>query len=710
MLFIKSQKGFSLIEAVVGMVLLAILVGAVLTVTMGDKTAGRKNLTFNASCKAEAQRLMSEFKGKGLIRDHYSFPSQAAAPAGPGGALPAPGTHVVVPIEPSADEVGLNFADRWTDAGSADVINTPFTTGDPSSALAADLTILRPYTLIMGTITALETIHNNFPAVCTAPGMLATSAPAPLSTIFPNPFGVEDSAISNTGLFNPDAYLYIRMFDTATGAPFALDPCGGTHDHVAMPNSSPTGMLNVFPPGMNSGVNYPPGVPVPGMRIGQIHSGPPAVRFNAGYEVTITIDYDGRDGTRPSCSVTEKFQYPLNMADPTRPLLLRDLDLPDENAGADDFDTSEAINSFIPTAMPTTSPSVAASIDWGANGGTSPFLACNDANPRTLNFRVANARPGSVFMCRNLTRQRSLNDTAGLNTHNITTITANRHRLNVLTPRGLRQSFYSSELNQNTTSYDNDDTSVTNADRPAAGPNAFGFRQFNGLYYPFGSYFCDTTANCPNLPRFNTQGTALTIGNYDVYFPSRHSSQLNTPWDPNLKTGRWVPCEHAQISCATDDYSASGFPNEKLFSPRTEFVKGSGTVADGYHITYGLAPADLLPAGCEVHMQVAEVDSAYNVRTIEFYEYTQEAAPGNRLVHIATRPPQEWNFNCFPSGNATLDPAVPCPISTARTAGFPQVAATYDVSGPTCYVNYPGSPVGTGGVWKANPATTEAGP
>ena len=85
MLFIRSQKGFSLIEAVVGMVLLAILVGAILSVTLGDKTSARKNLTFNASCKAEAQRLISEFKSKGLVRDHYSFPP---APAGPGYGCP----------------------------------------------------------------------------------------------------------------------------------------------------------------------------------------------------------------------------------------------------------------------------------------------------------------------------------------------------------------------------------------------------------------------------------------------------------------------------------------------------------------------------------------------------------------------------------------------------------------------------------------------
>ncbi len=712
MLFIRSQKGFSLIEAVVGMVLLAILVGAILSVTLGDKTSARKNLTFNASCKAEAQRLMSEFKGKGLVRDHYRF---APAPGGPGGgSLPVPESHVTVPDVPSASEEGLDYADRWANTGAADVINTPFTTGDPVTG--NPLTLLRPYTFIMGTISTLETLHNNFPAVCTPPGLQASSASPPLSTIFPNPVGVEDSATSNTGLFDPEAFLQIRLFNTATGAVIG-GTCGGAYDHAAMPNSSATGMLNVFPPGLNSGVNFPAGAPAAAMRIGQI---PPSVRFNAGYEVTITVQYDGRDGNTanpPSCSVTEKFQYPLNMADPARPLRISDVDAA-ETPLADDGDTSEAINTFVPTSdPPASSPSTPANIDYAANGGTRPFRACDDPNPGTLNFRVSNARPGSVFMCRNLTRQRMLNDTAGLNTYNIATISATRHLLNVFRAGGLRQSFFSTELAQNGTSFDNDDTSVANADRPAAVANATtGFHQFNSLYYPFGSYFCDSVADgCPNLPRFDTTGLSSNLPagpldpeDYTVFTPSTHLSNTPTGWNIIFKTGRWVPCEYAEISCATNEYSATDMATaagQTLRTPITEFVSGSGTVSDGYHIQY-----TGVPTGCEVHMQVAEVDSAYNVRTIEFYEYTQEAAPGNRLVHLTGRPPEEWNFHCSSAGGPLAAVVTPCPIFSARTAVFPEAAATYDVSGASCFINYPGSPVGTDGVWKANPATTEAGP
>jgi prepilin-type N-terminal cleavage/methylation domain-containing protein len=707
MLFIKSQKGFSLIEAVVGMVLLAILVGAILSVTLGDKSTGQKKLTFNASCKAEAQRLMSEFKGKGLIRDYYRFPPR---PVGPGGPLLLNST-VSVPVEAASSEDGLLHADRWNDSGAAASLNTPFTTGNPNP-LVPNLTILRPYTLIMGTMSTLETIYNNFPAVCGAlPGMAATSAPAPLNTIFQNTVGVEDNTTSNTGLFQPLASLHIRLFDTATGAPILPSPCGGQHDHVAMPNSSPTGMLNIFPPGMTSNVNFPPGPPAPAVQIGEVH---PGVRFNAGYEVTFTVRYNARDGTTPSCSVTEKFQYPLNMADPARPLRIDDVDAAE--TPADDADTSESINTFIPTSIPpASSPTLPANIDYAANGGRNPFRACTAAAAGTLNFRVSNARRGSVYMCRNLTRQRMLNDTAALNTYNIATISATRHRLNVLRVGGLRQSFFSTELAQNATSFDNDDTSVANLDRPPATANALtGFHQFNTLYYPFGSYFCDTADGCPNLPRFDTEGAPANLPagpiipeSYRVFRPNTHASNTNTTWNNVFKTGRWVPCEYAQIACATNEYSDTNMTTlagQTLRTPTTQFVAGSGTVSDGYHIQYAG-----LPSGCEVHMQVAEVDSAYNVRTIEFYEYTHEAAPGNRLVHITTRPTDEWTFNCFPSGSA-LDAAVPCPVITARTAVFPQAAATYDVSGPTCYINYPGSPVGAGGVWKANPATTEAGP
>ena len=690
MLFIRSQKGFSLIEAVVGMVLLAILVGAILSVTLGDKTSARKNLTFNASCKAEAQRLISEFKSKGLVRDHYSFPSRTAVPtAGPGGALTINST-VSVPNEPSAREVGVNdggnFVDRWLDTGAPDRINTPFTTGNPNPLAAPTLTLLRPYTLIMGTISTLETIHNNFSAVCTAgspPGMQASSAPAPLSTIFANPVGVEDAAASNTGLFDPDAYLYIRMFDTATGAPFPVDPCGGTHDHVAMPNSSATGMLNIFPPGLNSGVNFPAGAPVTAMQIGQI---PPSVRFNAGYEVTITVQYDGKDGTRPSCSVTEKFQYPLNMADPARPLVLQDAE---PTISAASLADAEEINTFIRSTSAN---------DY--TGNNLPPQNCNAA-PSALNFRVGNVRPGSVFMCRNLTQLRPLSGTG-------VSILGGPQRLDVTAANGRRQTFYSSELSLVATSRDNGPGVADDANL-----NAEGFYQFNSLHYPFGTYFCDATEGCNNLPRFSENplntNPVITFGNYEVRRPFNHDSDTATAWDNTFKTGRWVPCEYAQISCATNAYSASGAGNETLYDPITQFVKGSGTVADGYHIQYGLPP-DVLPPGCEVHMQVAEVDSAYNVRTMEFYEYTHEVIPGDRLVHNAGDPPSHWRFVCSLTNPGSV-PALQCPIdATGRTA---TTAQTF-LLGSTCYINYPGSPTNTNdyrnGVWRSNPADSEAGP
>jgi prepilin-type N-terminal cleavage/methylation domain-containing protein len=667
MLFIRSQKGFSLIEAVVGMVLLAILVGAVLTVTLGDKTGGRKNLTFNASCKAEAQRILSEFKGKGLVREHLALPPT-------GGPLPPAGFHVVVPAIPAASEDGLNYSDRWRYTGAADSINSPLTVSDPTNP--ADLTILRPYTLIMGTISTLETLHNNFPAVCAPPGLLASSAPNPLDDIFKNPVGVEDSAISNSGLFDPEAYLQIQMFNTATGAPIA-GTCGGTHDHVAPPSSDPNGMLNIFPPGMNSGVNYP-AAPTPDLRIGQVHTGPPAVRFDAGYEVTIRLDYDGRDGTRQACSVTEKFQYPLNMADPARPLVLQDAEIPVNLVDA------EQINSFIRSTTAN---------DY--TPGNFPPLGCNPPiAPGALNFRVGNARPGSVYMCRNLSQQRPL---AGPGF----SILAAPQRLNISQANGLRQTFYSSELSQVLSSRDN-------GPNPDAVLNARGFYRYNSLYYPFGTYFCSAAEGCNNLPRFSTGPNPLTtFANYDGRTPSWHASDTNTVWDPNFKTGRWVPCEYAQISCATSAYTASGAPPiETLYNPTAQFVKGSGQVPDGYHIQYAG-----LPAGCEVHMQVAEVDSAYNVRTLEFYEYTHETLPGNRLVHIAGQPIDQWHFVCTPAAGPYSAIATPCPpVGTVRGL---TTAQEFDLAA-SCYIDFPGSPTPTGnfqdGVWRTNPANSEAGP
>lgn len=714
MRFVKSQAGFSLVEAVIGMVLLAILVGAVLSVTIGsDKSSFRKNVAFNASCRTEAQRLMGNFKSKGLVRNYYNFPSRTAVPAGPGGALPAAGVHVRPPgvpgaTDPSATEEGIAPAQRWQNTGSADVINTPLTIADP----AANTSILRPHTLIMGTISALETIYNNNPAVCAPPG-LATPAPAPLNVIFPTPVGVEDSGAENTGLSQPTAYLQIRLFNTTTGAPIA-GSCGGAHEHVAMPNERAAGPANTrpinnLPSGLVGGVNHPGASPLPPLiRVGRQD---PSVLFNAGFEVTITVEYNNRNGSTERCSATEKFQYPLNLADQTIPLALQDFHPTLENP-ADDSNTPVHMNGAINSAS---------NIDYGSGVGDLPAVRCDATHSGTVYMRVANARPGSIYMCRNLSAQRPLNDTAGLNTFNVQNINANTYRLRVLRPNGLRQTFYSSELSQNTTARDN-------GGRPDGVLNSDGFYQYNSLYYPAGNYFCDDRENCPGLPRFDTTGTYFpraTTGHYDLFLPNNHNSQNNTAWNTTYDTGKWIPCEYARVACATNNYSATNtttFAGRSWYTPITEFVPGAGTRADGYHITY-----TGLPTGCEVHMQVAEVDPSYNVRAVEFYEYIHEAIPGNFLVfnpaspapsHRATRS-VGWNFVCStpsmtgrPSTGAFANvPA--CGTATARSGALPGTGAVYNNS-VACYIEYPGTAGVSGdhrdGVWGANPNATEAYP
>ncbi len=681
---LKNHNGFSLIETVVGMVLLAILVGAVLSVTVGqDKGAFKDKVVSRGGCHAEANRLLNNFKNKSLIRNYYRFPPD---PVGPGGALPAIGTNVPPPNEPASNETGVTFADRWNTAGAPDTINTPFSIGNPLSA--TNTTTLRPNTLIMGAISAIETIYNNIPATCSATGLSGTSATAPLTDLFTNSVGSEDSPVETTGLKEPESFLRIRLYNTNNGT--TINACGGTHEHVVMPSST-SGMLDQIPRGLTGGTNFPPAAtPIAGLRVGQTPAA--GVRFNAGYEVMIRVEYENRSGAREDCEVAERFQYPTTSFDNANPLDVHDIE-----PVIDDTDTPGDINTYIQSG---------ATLDYGGGGGILPARDCNDPIAiGSLNFRITNVRPGSVFMCRNLTRQRALNDTAGLNHFRIVPVDATTRRLRVLRPGGLRQTFYSSELPKNPTSFDN----IGYVNRPDGTPDGQGFIQFNSLYYPAGNYFCSTVDNCPNLPRFDTSGLAYTAtGHYDLYRPSRHSSNTNTGWNNTFKTGRWVPCEYAQISCATDDYAST----ETLYNPITEYVPGPATTAskisDGYHIRY-----TGLPTGCDVHMQVAEVDAAYNVRAIELYEYTHEAVPGNRLVHIAGRPADEWNFFCTSAVASPLAAIItPCPTPTARVATLPGSSAEFDLSS-SCYIDYPGSTTNTdyrGGVWRADPAATEAYP
>ncbi|MBY0386117.1 prepilin-type N-terminal cleavage/methylation domain-containing protein, partial [bacterium] len=371
--FLKSHRGFSLIEVLIGMVILSILVGGVLSVTIGpDLRLFADKVVGNSSCRAEAHRIMSNFKNKGLTRSHYYFDASTDYSAGAPttvpfpiatSPLPAPGTNVrPVIAELAANEEGVDFVQRWADP--------VYTINDPTTGPS----LIRPYKLTMGVITAIETIYNNNNAtVCaSATGLAASSAVAPLTTLLSPP--------NNTaGLVNPEAYLRIRAY-SANGTPIAC----GTNITTRPPRGTAI-TTNQVPAGLNlpnSVANYPAAPPA-ALGVGaQVL--PPAVRDDISWEVNIIVTHTNRSGQVENCSVAERFQYPS--VSPTRALDVFD------NTGL----TFDGIGPANTATLPLT-------FNTPLNG---PNLACNSAVVPAMRVRLNHARPGSIFMCRNLSAQR----------------------------------------------------------------------------------------------------------------------------------------------------------------------------------------------------------------------------------------------------------------------------------------------------------------
>lgn len=661
MQFVKSERGFSLVEVIIGMVLLAILVGGILSVTTGsDLKLFADRVVGNSSCRAEAHRVLGEFKNKGLIRNHYAFNAVTLPPA----ALPVAGSEIRPTVgELAANELGVDFVQRWS--------HSPYVIQAP----AAQPSIIRPYTLIMGTITAIETIYNNYNAtVCTAgDGLGASSAVAPLTSIFTSP-------LASSGLTNPEAFLRIRAYDDA-GVVIAC----GAELHTRPPRGGDRTTTNV-PEGLNTlntGTNNYPAV-IPGTLA--VGTQDPAVRDDLSWEVTITVSHTNRAGQLTNCSVKERFQYPSLKPDANKRLMTG-------NDGATPL-VEEALNASVTTAVASdyTTPNIAA-----------PYRACNAPPSADVNINVTHARAGSIFMCRNLSAQRTLPGTSS--------VTPALKILDNTAGGNHRQSFFSNEILKQAAplALDGADANV-------------GDMFFLGLFYPQGTYYCALADGCTSLPYVPTTepftaGTGTTEG---FYTPSSHGANTVTTYTALGQTGTWLPCEYTQIRCHT---STSDHTLINYSATIAQFIPGAGTNPNTYRMLF-----QNLPPGCEVHLQIAEVDAAYNVRATEVREFIQEPLPGNKLCWTGTTGvgaygANRWYFACdnnladFNTDlNGTALPA--CNMVASRNSIVaPYTSAIYDASTAACCIDYPGNPAAgsdnspAAGVWReAVPPTTHDPP
>lgn len=674
MRFTKSQSGFSLVEIMVSVAILAIIVTSILSATSGvDLTIFYDKVTSKNECKETAAQIISNIKSKGMARSFYHLPT------------PLGSEYIPIPVPSEAQEYGVSDAHRWPVGANAESAIFDWST--------SPITI-RPYRQIMGYMTALDAIYNaNDPAICST-GISYNLANADLKLLMSD--AQSTSRIDAAGnvnlnphntLDNANSTISIRPFKTDDGQYLTPNACpadvytrpftGGDTTTVGAP---PRGLNN---PALTQSSNYPN--PSTTLEIGRQGN----AQQNVGWEVTATVTHTNRTGFAERCVVSERFQYDVQ-------------NFPaGENLGVVAIGGDDSQTAGIQEALNTNLKSNLATMDFQTIA-RSPVYACNDPTPTgTVNFRIVKAKRDSMFMCRNLSVQRPL----GIGGQSLVTIlSATSSSLASSYPQ--RTTFFSNELLRQRLLEDRTNSAVLDDGNPNVGD-----RYFATLRYPAGTYACNTADGCPGLPRFAGFGGVSTGAAGDpsldrYYPPSNHLANTNA--------GVWEPCERSAISCAV-----SSFNNTTATYTPSRATWVAGTVAptseDAYELQY-----TGLPTGCEVHIQVAEVDAAYNTRATEVREYIHERLPGNYLCHAAGTPgvgtPNDsWYFVCS-NGGPPLgycgDARTPRAKSTTRAVDVEvqhySWSGSADVIIPDigCCIDYPGNPLqndnnpnGKAGVW-----------
>lgn len=685
----NRQHGFSLAEALIATGILAIVVSGVMTMIGGNTVSDlfRGRMQAHNSCLAEANRILNNFKEKGLVRSRFSYPVT------PDETAPTTGFTVTTFTGSFAGAVeqGITNTDRWDTALL--IYGTPVSSVYP----------LRPSLQIMGYMNALQAIFNSNPSnYCpTTAGDLGHNSYGD-GTLLNAPTSGTGAAgsFSSNSLENATAWLKIQPFNTVDGQ---LISCAGAVDLHIRP-ARPAGSTDptIAQSRMSVTTNPPNGLRVSGADQNYPAASQPVIFSepattvpveNRGWAVTISIQHTDRSGSTRECSVQEKFQYSMQNNN-TFTYEFEDMDGGSDATPGDDSDIPDGINSTI--RMNVATPPA---YDYETGGAdlrdttedtSAPineplFYGCSSANyNNNIALRLKNIRPGSIMMCRNLSflRPQPTGSYSGVESANHMPVAGGPPY------HGQRNTFYSTEILQNDYF-----STVEDAD------SVVGDLQITGFYYPASwpgeSYYCRTADGCTNLPRFArgylgtatpSGGTRTTVSSvaHDVPVTSNaNAASTSSPFNA-APYNQWVPCETINV-CAdsTNGTSTRGDSGATAHTPGDHFPAYAGFVAgnktngstaddaDAYHLKI-----NDLPVGCEVHLQIAEVDAAYNVKVATFKEYIHEKAPGNWLCRagsasgtkIPSHNDYEWFFSCGDTRPDRTSPATPAPLCSSLPA------------------------------------------
>ncbi len=687
-----GQSGFSIIEIVVASVILAIVVGSSLTFMSNTETQDtfRGKIQQDNTCLAEAHKVIANIKDKGQSRVRLNFPRALLQAAGPY-TFDADSDDLLLGL--SSLEPGVPRAARWP------TTRPVYTTNGVSAG-----NVIRPYALIMGNMNMLQAMLNSDSTFCTGTdpdsGNIVGISSYNDGSIIVQPTSNFGRPSGSTA---PQSFLRIQSFNTNTGA----TGCGPVYVRPRGTQEANISTNRLTPPA--AGPGYPAVTSAAGTYVFDTDS---SSNPDIGFLVTATVKYVDRKGQNRYCSVQEKFQY---NAQPANSLTLEIKDTTTRLGGALN-DVAEVngvldINGTIRSLYPEIGNAPNRDIVGSSQLGT-PWFGCGEqANHlRTINFRMARTRPGSIHMCRNLSNLRAAQrlgeagvsggtgtgagtyDYAYLNS--LINSAGNPYSLTgfmVRFSQGHNTTFRSTELLEHPYYRARDQ-----------GDGVRGNLVMGGLYYPetrthsnghlspgtstSGGYYCfggsigaggtgcagvtseDTlTLVRRALPRSadpTNEGTWYTTG-----LPSFHA-----PLDLSTSPARqWQPCETLSNIC--DNLSTV---TTAAFVPGTN----DDNQLDAYHLRI-----DNLPSGCDVHIQIAEVDAGYNVKATEIREYIQEPQMGDKLcrkgfastyfTNVSTDFAGKWFFACTTQYGAAAS-------APACGDGNPNA---------DCCINYPDFPI-----------------
>jgi hypothetical protein len=608
---VRNNQGFSLVEIVVAMAMMTITVGGVMMLVSDNssKNIFKGSIVGTSACVTEANRVLSAIQEKGSIRSHFTMNTILDTAVSP-----YPNYRTAMPLAPSATtsinpDPSISSQAAAGEAGIADGTRWSATTPVYDLSAPGTAPIIRPQALIMGNMTALQAIYKSDKAsFCSAAsganfysynnsGETGTG----FSTIFTDP--------TNLNLDQVREYVKIEPFDTGTGAVVA--GCPDVEPRPARPDEST----------LTADLQRPPGLVNPAQpnSAGLIAATVPStVRYNRGFVVTVKVTFKDRADRDRECQAQERFQYNAVQSKNSASLVINDIEATINDADPIDNLGGGANN---PAAAPTYS------------GTSAPYLHCSTAtsptpaSSRQLNVRVTGARAGSIMLCRNLSQARSrlFAGTSGNLAYNY------------------RHTFFSTEL-------------MRSGYYSTVGNTAANPVMVAGLYFPLGNnYYCLPGDGCTGWPFVpSTGGTAGTDyiirgDGTDKGYPSPLPATTRyyipkSELSLSSTSVKWEPCERVNL-CPTLGGSTM---------TAGHFFPTSGARADAYHLQFSS-----VPEGCDVHLQIAEIDAAYNVTATEVRTYMLERPPGNKICNAGNigyggHPANSWFYSCMAGSSAPI--------------------------------------------------------